>query len=37
MEFEKNRYSFKNPELLVTALTHSSYSNENTIEKQECK
>ena len=32
MEFEKRiGYSFKDPELLVTALTHSSYSNEPDI------
>lgn len=37
MEFEKRiGYSFKNPELLVTALTHSSYSNEIRLKKQEC-
>ncbi len=37
MEFEKKiGYSFKNPELLVTALTHSSYSNEIRLKKQEC-
>lgn len=37
MEFEKGiGYSFKDPELLVTALTHSSYSNEIRLKKQEC-
>ena len=37
MEFEKIiGYSFKDPELLVTALTHSSYSNEIRLKKQEC-
>ena len=37
MEFEKRiGYSFKDPELLVTALTHSSYSNEIRLKKQEC-
>lgn len=37
MEFEKKiGYSFKDPELLVTALTHSSYSNEIRLKKQEC-
>lgn len=37
MEFEKRiGYSFKDPELLVTALTHSSYSNEKRLKKQEC-
>lgn len=36
-EFEKRiGYSFKDPELLVTALTHSSYSNEIRLKKQEC-
>ena len=35
MEFEK-RIGFKDPELLVTALTHSSYSNEIRLKKQEC-
>ena len=36
MEFEKRiGYSFKAPEL-VTALTHSSYSNEIRLKKQEC-
>lgn len=37
MEFEKRiGYSFKDPDLLVTALTHSSYSNEIRLKKQEC-
>ena len=37
MEFEKRiGYSFKDTELLVTALTHSSYSNEIRLKKQEC-
>ena len=37
MEYEKRiGYSFKDPELLVTALTHSSYSNEIRLKKQEC-
>ena len=37
MEFEKRiGYSFKDPELLVTTLTHSSYSNEIRLKKQEC-
>ena len=37
MDFEKRiGYSFKDPELLVTALTHSSYSNEIRLKKQEC-
>lgn len=37
MEFE-NRigYQFANPDLLVTALTHSSYSNEKRLKKYEC-
>lgn len=37
MEFEKRiGYTFNNAELLVTALTHSSYSNEKRLKKQEC-
>ncbi|HBI61198.1 MAG TPA: ribonuclease III [Lachnospiraceae bacterium] len=36
-EFEKKiGYQFKNPEILVTALTHSSYSNEKKLHKYEC-
>ena len=37
IEFE-NRigYQFGNPDLLVTALTHSSYSNEKRLRKYEC-
>ncbi len=29
-------YQFKNPEILVTALTHSSYSNEKKLHKYKC-
>ena len=29
-------YQFQNPEILVTALTHSSYSNEKKLHKYEC-
>lgn len=37
MEFEeKIGYQFENPDLLVTALTHSSYSNEKRLKKYEC-
>lgn len=37
MEFEKRiGYRFNNPDLLVTALTHSSYSNEKRLKKYEC-
>lgn len=37
IEFEnKIRYQFEHPELLITALTHSSYSNENRLKKYEC-
>lgn len=28
---EKTGYEFKNTDLLITALTHSSYSNENRL------
>lgn len=35
--FEKKiGYTFENPQLLVTALTHSSYSNEKKYKKYEC-
>ena len=30
---EKIGYTFGNPDLLVTALTHSSYSNEKRLKK----
>lgn len=33
---EKIGYTFANPDLLVMALTHSSYSNEKRLKKQEC-
>lgn len=33
---EKIGYKFENVDLLITALTHSSYSNENRIKKYEC-
>ena len=34
LEFQKKTgYEFKNVELLITALTHSSYSNENRLKK----
>lgn len=33
---ERIGYTFSNPELLVTALTHSSYSNEKRLKKYEC-
>ena len=37
LEFEKKAgYKFSQPDLLVTALTHSSYSNENRLKKYEC-
>ena len=37
LEFEKKiGYQFENPDLLVTALTHSSYSNEKRLHKYEC-
>lgn len=37
IEFEKKiKYQFEHPELLITALTHSSYSNENRLKKYEC-
>lgn len=37
IEFEqKIGYQFANPDLLVTALTHSSYSNEKRLRKYEC-
>lgn len=37
IEFEKRiGYAFSNPDLLVTALTHSSYSNEKRLKKYEC-
>lgn len=37
IEFEKRiGYQFANPDLLVTALTHSSYSNEKRLHKYEC-
>lgn len=37
LEFEKKAgYTFSQPDLLVTALTHSSYSNENRLKKYEC-
>lgn len=37
IEFEKRiGYQFANPDLLVTALTHSSYSNEKRLRKYEC-
>lgn len=37
LEFEKRiGYCFENPDLLVTALTHSSYSNEKRLHKYEC-
>ena len=37
IEFEKMiKYQFEHPELLITALTHSSYSNENRLKKYEC-
>ncbi len=37
LEFEeKTGYKFKKPDLLVTALTHSSYSNENRLKKYNC-
>lgn len=36
-EFEKKiGYTFENPDLLVTALTHSSYSNEKRMRKYQC-
>ena len=37
LEFQKKTgYEFKNVELLITALTHSSYSNENRLKKYMC-
>ena len=37
IDFEnKIHYQFEHPELLITALTHSSYSNENRLKKYEC-
>lgn len=37
LEFEeKAGYTFSQPDLLVTAFTHSSYSNENRLKKYEC-
>ncbi|MDD7402854.1 MAG: ribonuclease III [Butyribacter sp.] len=37
LEFEKQiGYQFENTDLLVTALTHSSYSNEKRLHKYEC-
>ena len=37
LEFEKKiGYEFAEPDLLVIALTHSSYSNENRLKKYEC-
>ncbi len=37
LEFEERAgYKFSQPDLLVTALTHSSYSNENRLKKYEC-
>ncbi|MBR1741062.1 MAG: ribonuclease III [Lachnospiraceae bacterium] len=37
MEFEKKiGYQFADPELLVTALTHSSFSNEKRLKRYEC-
>lgn len=33
---EKIGYTFTNPDLLVTALTHSSYSNEKRLRKYQC-
>lgn len=37
IEFEKRiGYQFENPDLLVNALTHSSYSNEKRLRKYEC-
>ena len=37
LEFEKRiGYEFENQDLLVTALTHSSYSNENRLKKYQC-
>lgn len=37
IEFEeKIGYTFENPDLLVTALTHSSYSNEKRLKKYQC-
>jgi len=36
-QFEKRiGYQFEKPEILVTALTHSSYSNEKKLHKYEC-
>lgn len=36
-EFEKDiKYKFKNRDLLITALTHTSYANEMKINKREC-
>lgn len=37
LEFEKKiGYQFADPDLLVTALTHSSYSNEKRLKKYQC-
>ena len=37
LEFQKKTgYEFKNTDLLITALTHSSYSNENRLKKYMC-
>ena len=37
IEFEDRiGYKFQNPDLLVKALTHSSYSNEKRLRKYEC-
>ncbi len=37
LEFEeKAGYRFEHPDLLITAFTHSSYSNENRLKKFEC-
>ena len=37
LEFEKKiGYTFADPDLLVTALTHSSYSNEKRLKKYQC-
>lgn len=37
LEFEeKIGYTFENPDLLTTALTHSSYSNEKRLRKYQC-
>ncbi|MCD7826708.1 MAG: ribonuclease III [Clostridiaceae bacterium] len=37
IEFEKHiGYCFENPDLLITAVTHSSYANERRLKKFEC-